>query len=377
MDALIVLKAATKQLPALRYAWGVVGLSATAAIVIKLNGDGKAAVIAISLTFIGCFILLLLANAASKGADWVGLPAKILTWSITVFFIVFLAFTVLAYSASWPCNWVAQLEISSSECKREKNPTTPNEKPELGRLLQELESSSMERRILAVSQIANVLPKDRNEADYTVRALERYINRHGALAVYSSNSFQKQDISAAFLSLGSILKYADEQAFEIRPPEFKKLDLSAIDLTKAYLHRASFVDSILDDAILNGADLSNTFLTGVQFSRVQARGAKLASAHIQQICSEEAIFVNADLSGIEISSSDFNGANFKNANLSSSHFENSRLSYANFDGANMDYSNLRTALELTKQQLHGARSTIALTVPDPIFIKSKLSICKI
>jgi hypothetical protein len=110
-----MLREATKKLPILRYAWGLVGLSAVAALATRLNGDGKAAVAAGSIALIG-FVLILLVSAAARGAVSIAMPARILTWSIVIFFILFLLFTVTAYAASWPCNWVRWLNIESPAC---------------------------------------------------------------------------------------------------------------------------------------------------------------------------------------------------------------------------------------------------------------------
>lgn len=256
-------------------------------------------------------------------------------------------------------------------------PEAGSEQSRLETLVGDLESSSMERRILSASLLGNIEPKSGNEADNLVRVLESFINRRGALGKNRSNDNANQDLSAALTSLSSILKNADAHSFHVHPPELTRVNLSFIDLSNMYMRRASFLDSDLNDTILNKADFSNALFTGVQFSNAQAQGINLASARIQQSCVEESIFDDADLSCLETSSSDFNGSSFKNSKLSSASFKNTRLSFVNLEGADLTHTDLGTALELTTRQLQQARFADTATLPNPLFTKSRLTICRI
>lgn len=109
------LKSATKRLRVLRFAWGLVGLSAAAALVIRLHGEGRAAIIATGFALVGFVLLIVAAYVAGPGAR-LFLPAMLFIWSVTLFFIIFLVFTLTAFAFSVPCNWVLWLAIPSQNC---------------------------------------------------------------------------------------------------------------------------------------------------------------------------------------------------------------------------------------------------------------------
>lgn len=288
--------------------------------------------------------------------------AKVLILIIERIFVLSLVAIVLGFAAYF---------FSKPE------PQPFGERPKLELLARELESQSMVRRLVAVSQFGKIAPETESETENIVRVLEVFINRRAALGNAPSNDRPNQDIAKAFRVLSAILKSANAKSFNIFPPEFQKIDLSSIDLSNMYLRRARFLNSIFDDAVLDGSDLSEALLMDIQFNRVQARNVVLASARIQQSCAEESIFDHANLSAIEVSSSDFNGASFRNSNLSAARFENTRFSFATLNGANLTRSDLSTALELTTQQLQEVKFIGTAKVPSPLYIKSRLSICKV
>jgi uncharacterized protein YjbI with pentapeptide repeats len=253
--------------------------------------------------------------------------------------------------------------------------TTLGEGLKIEQIVTELESPSVIKRLLAISQLDKVAPANEGEADNLVRVLEAFINRRAAFSQTPPEPHQTQDIVKAFASLSTILN-ANAKSFNIRPPEFKGLDLSSLDLSGVYLRRASFFNSTFDDAILDGSDLADALLMDVQFSHVQARNVILFSARFRHICAEESIFDNSNLSAIEASSSDFNGTSFRKSNLSAARFDNTRLSFAALDGANLTQTDLTSGLGLTEQQLQMARFTETAKIPNPLYIRSRLSVCK-
>jgi uncharacterized protein YjbI with pentapeptide repeats len=177
------------------------------------------------------------------------------------------------------------------------------------------------------------------------------------------------------VSLSTILRDADGRAFNVRKPEFSGLILATLDLSDVYLRGVSFSGTSFEDAILDGADLSKTLLVDVRFVRVSARGLKLTSAQVRASCFEEAILEGATLDFLETSSSDFNSAVMKGSNLRSAKFENTRLANVNFEGANLIETDLSSALELTEQQVSRAGNLNRAKLPNPIYLKSHLSVC--
>ncbi len=114
-DIFSILKESTNRLPQLRFAWGVLGVAAISSLIIRLLGENKASIIVIGLTIIGTILIFVTTIAFGRTAI-AEKPAQILVWSITMFFVIFLAFTVSAFAASWPCNWVIFLDISTKDC---------------------------------------------------------------------------------------------------------------------------------------------------------------------------------------------------------------------------------------------------------------------
>ncbi|WP_156826439.1 hypothetical protein [Marinobacterium rhizophilum] len=122
MEKLVyILKEATDRLPQLRYAWGLLGVAATAAIITSILGEGKATIIIVAVTIIG-LVLIFITMVALGSATIATKPAATLIWSITVFFVIFLGFTISAFAWSWPCNWVNFIELEVLECGHNPNP---------------------------------------------------------------------------------------------------------------------------------------------------------------------------------------------------------------------------------------------------------------
>ena len=119
-EILSILKNATNRLPQLRFAWGLLGISAVAALIIRLLGANKAAIVVIGLTLIGVLLVFIATIAFGKTA-LARRPAQVVIWSVTLFFITFLSFTVTAFAISWPCNWTRFLEIPTEKCRSRPN----------------------------------------------------------------------------------------------------------------------------------------------------------------------------------------------------------------------------------------------------------------
>lgn len=112
---LSILKASSKKLPQLKFAWGLLGISTVAALIITILGSSKAAILIMALTIVGMLIIFVASVAIDK-AHVASQPAILLVWSVTLFFVIFLTFTISAIAISWPCNWVRFINILGSEC---------------------------------------------------------------------------------------------------------------------------------------------------------------------------------------------------------------------------------------------------------------------
>ncbi|QNQ90744.1 hypothetical protein GP475_08900 [Corynebacterium poyangense] len=95
---------------------------------------------------------------------------------------------------------------------------------------------------------------------------------------------------------------------------------------------------------LRGEDLSDLYLTGINFFGANLRGANLSRSILNE-CS----FINCDLSGADLSKVNAISAHFTHANL-----DHADLTWANFKGADFYLANLtwafldKTSLELAK-----------------------------
>jgi hypothetical protein len=110
-----MLREATRQLPALKFAWGLLGLMAVGTIAIAVNGNFKAAIAAAAFGIIG-FVVVMVAVSTSRSPDRRA-QSKFIIWVVEFFIAAFLIFTVTAYGFDFPCNWVRFLEIDSAACR--------------------------------------------------------------------------------------------------------------------------------------------------------------------------------------------------------------------------------------------------------------------
>jgi hypothetical protein len=108
------LREAIKQVPSVRYAFGAAGIAAAGALITLFLGYGRPAVIIWAGTFIAMVLLLVFANVATSKNRDLRRPGLVLVYVVTLFFCLFLVFTVTAFALSWPPNWAKFLGIDLS-----------------------------------------------------------------------------------------------------------------------------------------------------------------------------------------------------------------------------------------------------------------------
>ena len=116
------------------------------------------------------------------------------------------------------------------------------------------------------------------------------------------------------------------------------VDLSGVDLHKAFLRGIS-----LQQAHLSEADLSKANLGGAHLSEADLSKANLGAA----------FFSGANLSKADLSEADLGGANLSGAHLSEADLSEAYLGWANLSGANLSEADLSEA-DLSKANLSGA-----------------------
>jgi hypothetical protein len=109
-----VLTEAIKKVPSVRYALGVAGVAAAAALIVSMVGTTKSAVIILSCTFIAMILLYVFSLLIASRGNASTIAGLILLYSVIVFFCTFLGFTISAFAGYGPKPWAEFLGINSS-----------------------------------------------------------------------------------------------------------------------------------------------------------------------------------------------------------------------------------------------------------------------
>ena len=108
-------QAAIKQVPAVKYAFGLAGIAACGAIIALILGPTKGGMILLGLTFIGAILLFLFARLAVSPHPQVYTAGLVMVWAVVAFFTFFLIITTTAFVKAWPEPWADFLGISTTK----------------------------------------------------------------------------------------------------------------------------------------------------------------------------------------------------------------------------------------------------------------------
>ncbi|MCF1436770.1 MULTISPECIES: hypothetical protein [Rhizobium/Agrobacterium group] len=123
MDPMLILRDATKRLPALKYAIGVTGIAAAAAIVMRVLGPEYSKVSGVLIGGTICAMFLLFAFSrlvTSAKSDAVTLPGFVMFYVVALAFCCFVAFTVSAFAFYWPEPWAVYLNVPAPSDKNRR-----------------------------------------------------------------------------------------------------------------------------------------------------------------------------------------------------------------------------------------------------------------
>ena len=174
--------------------------------------------------------------------------------------------------------------------------------------------------------------------------------------------------------------------------DFSNADLSGVDLRKVVLMGAILSGTKLEKArgiladeklvwkIVNGhainEDISEFYLSGANFSRVDLRDINLSGANLAKCVFTGSNLENADLSNANLEEADFSNANLTNANLSRSNlakavFHNVNLMNTNFEKANTNKivdskTNFNNAVKVSAHFLQSKEKTPLIIALDKI-----------
>jgi uncharacterized protein YjbI with pentapeptide repeats len=153
-------------------------------------------------------------------------------------------------------------------------------------------------------------------------------------------------------------------------PDFRGVNLSAADLSGAFLTSADLSESNLSQAHLREAKLNWADLSGANLSGASLREADLSRANLQGADLGGAVLAWAVLLGANLSKANLNGANLGVAN-----FTAANLSEADLSGANLSGASLRAA-NLSRANLQGA-DLQAATLVETDLTGADLTFCRV
>ncbi|WP_152616497.1 hypothetical protein [Sphingomonas sp. ERG5] len=104
--AVRVLREAIRRVPVLRFALGLAGVGAAAALARFFLPDvNLQALFLVLFAFILMMVLLLIVSVAAGSSNQLSRQAQLITWSVSLFSIVVMAFTLSALMFGWPSRW--------------------------------------------------------------------------------------------------------------------------------------------------------------------------------------------------------------------------------------------------------------------------------
>lgn len=112
MTPIAILKDATRKVPQLKFAWGIVGVAAAGALIIALIGETRASIITLGGTFMSMVMLYIFSSLVSPpNVRRIPLQGYILMYSVLSFFCVFLMLTITAFIVCKPRAWVDFISV--------------------------------------------------------------------------------------------------------------------------------------------------------------------------------------------------------------------------------------------------------------------------
>jgi hypothetical protein len=121
-NPLDLLNAAQKAVPAVKYALGVAGVAAAAAIIVGLLGYGRTGFIVMGGALVAMVLLFVFARLVVAGNRSVVAAGMVLLWAVILFFCTFLFFTVTAFAFLWPIEWAHFIGAGNAADRREAAP---------------------------------------------------------------------------------------------------------------------------------------------------------------------------------------------------------------------------------------------------------------
>jgi hypothetical protein len=110
-----LIKFAQAQVPPVKYAAGLLGFIAVAAIALGILGRGTAAMISVGSVLCGMVLLFVFAKLTRSNSKQIQTAGLVLMWVIVGAFVIFVVFTVTSVAIGEPKFWAKLLGLQSSE----------------------------------------------------------------------------------------------------------------------------------------------------------------------------------------------------------------------------------------------------------------------
>jgi uncharacterized protein YjbI with pentapeptide repeats len=236
-----------------------------------------------------------------------------------------------------------QQDIEDQRAKREQK--IENQRAQAERELEE--QRAQDESLQAYLDQMNTLLLDQNLRDPEKGSEARTLARARTLTVLGRLDPSRKTQAMRFLGEANLVQRVDERGPLI---SLEDADLEGADLSFADLRGAKLSHADLSDADLNFADLS---------------GADLSLADLTNATLREADLPNASLGGANLSNVYLYGAYLKGASMSSVDLRGADLYGANLSGVDLSGANLTQAEGITKEELETEASFLGGAImPD-------------
>lgn len=177
-------------------------------------------------------------------------------------------------------------------------------------------------------------------------------------AVFSNKDLPRTNFAGSIISAaqfndalldGSVLEGVSGVEANFRGARLAKANLSAASLAKS-----DFAGAELREAIARSGDFRSASFVGADLSFAAFSGSKFQEANLSDIYAAGAIFIGADLTGVDFAGADLTGVRFERANLAGAKFAGADIKLAKFTGAKLYGADLSGALNATAEQLSEA-----------------------
>ncbi|AZO05039.1 MULTISPECIES: tetratricopeptide repeat protein [unclassified Mesorhizobium] len=120
MTATDVLQQAIRKVPSVKYALGVAGIAAAAALVVSLVGSTKSGLIIMSCTFVAMVLLYVFSILVASKGNASTIAGLVLMYAVILFFCSFMGFTISAFAGFGPKPWADFLGIKLTDTELDK-----------------------------------------------------------------------------------------------------------------------------------------------------------------------------------------------------------------------------------------------------------------